>query len=68
MLEIVEHDHIVLACDQLGDAVAADETGAAGDQDCFLMRHVKLLIDTLGKNPETPGGMWPQLRGDFGVS
>ena len=68
LLEVVEHDHIVPARNQLRDAVAADETGTAGDQNGFLMRHVKLLIDTARKNPETLAGTRSRSRGDVGVS
>jgi hypothetical protein len=68
LLEIVEHDHIVAARNQLRDAVAADEAGAAGDQNGSLMRHIKLLIDTARKNPETLTGTRLRSRSDIGVS
>jgi hypothetical protein len=48
--------------------VATDKAGAAGDQDCFLMRHVKLLIDFAWKTPETASHAQSRSGGGFGVS
>src|SRR4051812_40618348 len=68
LLEGVAHDHIVRAQNQLRAAGAADETGTAGDQNGFLMRHIKLLIDTARKTSETLAGTQSRSRGDVGVS
>src|SRR4051812_43659263 len=68
LLEIVEHDHVVTTGNQLGDAVAADETGATGNQNGFLMRHVKLLKDTARKLRETIRGALSRSCGEVGGS
>jgi hypothetical protein len=68
LLKVVEYNNVVPARNQLRDAVAADEAGAAGDQNGFLMRHVKLLIDFAWKTPETAGHAQSRSGGGFGVS